>query len=132
MEELANMKMVLVDAQEELLRLGGIEKLVNLMDKGSARVRLAACAAVANAMTECSENREAFQEANGIFQLIRMLREGDCHAQVSFDIWLTCLYTHRYTRAHAYMHMQAHRHSSPILCLPIVASAALLDFMCMR
>ena len=132
MEELANMKMVLVDAQEELLRLGGIEKLVNLVDKGSARVRLAACAAVANAMTECSENREAFQEANGIFQLIRMLREGDCHAQVSFDIWLTCLYTHRYTRAHAYMHMQAHRHSSPILCLPIVASAALLDFMCMR
>jgi hypothetical protein len=46
-------------------------------------------------------------------------------------MWLTCLYIHRYTRAHSYTHMQAHRHSSLMLCLSIFASAALRDFMCM-
>ena len=45
-------------------------------------------------MTDCSDNREAFQEANGVYQLVRMLREGDCHAQVSFGMRLTCLYVH--------------------------------------
>ena len=90
----AHTKMALVDAQEELNRLGGVERLVHLMEWGSSRVRSAACAAVANAMTDCSDNREAFQEANGVYQLVRMLREGDCHAQVSFGMRLTCLYVH--------------------------------------
>jgi len=80
-DELAHTKMALVAAQQELHRLGGMEKLVQLMERGSSRVRSAACAAVANAMTDCSGNRAAFQEANGVYQLVRLLREGDCHAQ---------------------------------------------------
>ena len=75
-------KSIIVDAQEELNRFGGVEKLVQLMDRGSSRVKIAAAAAVANAMTECVENRIAFQEANGIAQVVKMLREGDCNAQV--------------------------------------------------
>jgi hypothetical protein len=81
-EELTNTKGTIIDAQEELNRFGGVEKLVQLMEKGSSRVKLAAAAAVANAMTECNENRVAFQESNGIAQVIRMLKEGDCNAQV--------------------------------------------------
>jgi hypothetical protein len=81
-DELTNTKGAMVDAQEELNRFGGVEKLVQLMEKGSSRVKIAATAAVANAMTECTENRQAFQEANGIAQVVRMLREGDCNAQV--------------------------------------------------
>lgn len=83
-EELTNTKGTIIDAQEELNRFGGVEKLVQLMEKGSSRVKVAAAAAAANAMTECSENRVAFQESNGIAQVIRMLKEGDCNAQVCF------------------------------------------------
>ena len=99
-DELANTKMALVDAQEELNRLGGVEKLVQLMEMGSSRVRSAACAAVANAMTDCPDNRQAFQEANGVYQLVRMLRDGDCHAQVAFCMLLSCQYAHRHTHGH--------------------------------
>jgi hypothetical protein len=80
--DIANGKGTVLDAQEELNRFGGVEKLVQLMETGIPRVKSAAAAAVANAMTESIENRLAFQEANGMAHAVRMLRDGDCNAQV--------------------------------------------------
>ena len=70
------------EAQEELNRLGGIEKLTTLMEKSMLRVKSAAAAAVANSMTACQANRTAFQEANGVQHLISMMRYGDVSAAV--------------------------------------------------
>jgi len=72
---------ILHEAQEELNRSGGIEHLVRLAQKGIARVKAAAAAAIANAMADNPDNREAFQEAGGIAPMLKMLKDGDLHAQ---------------------------------------------------
>jgi len=80
-EEYKVLSATLLDGQEEMNRLGGIERLVKLIASGPSRVCAAAAAAVANAMCNCSENREAFQEAGGVSVILRMMNEGDLLAQ---------------------------------------------------
>lgn len=80
-EEYKALSATLLDGQEEMNRLGGIERLVKLIASGPSRVCAAAAAAVANGMCNCSENREAFQEAGGVAVILQMMNEGDLHAQ---------------------------------------------------
>ena len=67
--------------QKNLSDMGGVTKLINLVETGAPRVREAAAAAVANAMVDNPANRQAFQEAGGIGPLIGLLKSGDPLAQ---------------------------------------------------
>jgi hypothetical protein len=66
-----------VTAQGEVNRFGGVEKLCQLMERGQLRVRSAAAAAVANAMTTSHPSRVAFQGANGVARCLSMMRQCD-------------------------------------------------------
>ena len=67
--------------QAELNRQGGVAALVDLMQTGAPRVKEAAAAAIANAIADHSDNRNAFQEAGGVEPMLGLLRTGDPHAQ---------------------------------------------------
>lgn len=67
--------------QKDLVDMGGVSKLINLVETGAPRVKEAAAAAVANAMVDNSYNRQAFQQAGGIAPLIDLLKSGDPLAQ---------------------------------------------------
>jgi hypothetical protein len=67
--------------QAELNRQGGVAALVGLMQTGAPRVKEAAAAAIANAIADHSDNRNAFQEAGGVEPMLGLLRTGDPHAQ---------------------------------------------------
>ena len=64
-------------AQEELNRFGGVETLCRLMEQGHLKVKSAAAAAVANAMTCSHPTRVAFQEAKGVERCLLMMRHCD-------------------------------------------------------
>ena len=67
--------------QAELNKQGGVAALVGLMQTGAPRVKEAAAAAIANAIADHSDNRNAFQEAGGVEPMLGLLRTGDPHAQ---------------------------------------------------
>jgi HEAT repeat protein len=67
--------------QNALHRLGGVRKLVHLVETGVPRVKEAAAAAIANAMLDNESNRIAFQEAGGVAPLVNLLKSGDINAQ---------------------------------------------------
>ena len=68
-------------AQSALNDLGGVARLIKLVEQGAPRVKEAAAAAIANAMVDNEMNRKAFQEAGGVGPLIGLLKSGDIHAQ---------------------------------------------------
>ena len=69
------------EGQNALKDLGGVTKLIKLVDTGAARVKEAAAAAIANAMVDNHSNRQAFQQAGGVGPLIGLVRTGDPQAQ---------------------------------------------------
>lgn len=69
------------EAQSTLNDLGGVARLIKLVEQGAPRVKEAAAAAIANAMVDNEQNRKAFQEAGGVGPLIGLLKSGDIHAQ---------------------------------------------------
>jgi len=74
-------KKEIVEGQNALNELGGVTKLIHLVENGAPRVKEAAAAAIANAMVDNQANRQAFQEAGGVGPLINLLRSGDLQAQ---------------------------------------------------
>lgn len=80
-EENKREKQEMTDGQNALNNLGGVTKLINLVETGAPRVKEAAAAAIANAMVDNRANRQAFQEAGGVGPLLGLLRSGDLLAQ---------------------------------------------------
>ena len=69
------------EGQNKVKELGGVTKLINLVDSGAPRVKEAAAAAIANAMVDNQANRQAFVEAGGVGPLIDLVQSGDPAAQ---------------------------------------------------